>query len=731
MAQIDRLLKDPDKHFTPRVAQVVQDLHKQDRDVAAADPGLHPQQADLRRHAQQAETLGLRQGEFVQATKNGLQRIHRPETAEEFTARVAKVAARKGLEKPLYFPSESIALEHHPDFSAHAVGRSRATATPKAYTGKLFREGREDTHPEVYLTGLQRSIKRKHNWNLVADTFDQNAFKGLTNMKMGEIRKELDRRGIDPNSVSLWNPGRYRDELRTAQETSAGRHGDAEIADDEFGVNHLQQAVASSAIKDPAAVPNHLHETSGWSVVPRDAFNEIDAGTKPSGKAGRSWDILRGKQSRLMLSPNPAWNTFQVLSNAGLGAAATTAKGGFLPVALARQARLYKRLSPEARSEVDALAGEGASIHGQQARMGATMTVGKRYRNLKASPVWDKRVAGKGPTVRNLNPLEAGFAVDRWQNAHFRRAVLMQSMKHEVGKLDAQGVEDIIKDPARAEDHAQFMNDWMGDYTTYTSRERKGIARGPMFYGFLRHSLNLVFKTIPRDHPILGSIIMELGQLQQDELEKLGVDNLPWAKGKYYYSQGGKLHEVDLSRANPAMNALTGVNSPSQLAGVGGPLMGALSDQAFHASGFKDKQWSVYGKAAPYGAKASYFNPARGRVLLEDLLGTVPAYRTAEKATMFGPQGDDSLLWSHRPIKHKDKELRRADLERIEEDRRAANIAQILMPLIPRQSRDPEIAKTYGIKRTKKKRKTSQSYTGLGGDIGGDVGGELGGGSLQ
>jgi hypothetical protein len=644
-----------------------------------------------------------------------------------FIKRVQSEADKHGLERPLYFPHEADSLDTNPDFASRAVGGAKAVNAPFKRTYTLFNEGRRDTSPDVYLTGLARSIKRKHNWNLVADQFDRSTFKGLRNMPLRQLKAELRARGIDPADVTFWNPGRYRKQLQAGELSAVdkpNRYGDAVSPAEELGVERMQGALADSVRPGTHEIPEELAKSRGWAALPKHAGDEILASAHGENKYVRGVDIARGKSARLMLGLNPAWNVFQVLSNTGLGLAATK---GALPMRMAQADRLYRTLTPETKQLVDATVGEGAGSHGNLAKLGASSS-GKlttKYRQAMASPALDKRILG-GPPARQLNPIQAGFTFDHYQNGKFRRALLVHSLKQEASKLDDATVKAMLKDPAKAEAHAKLMTDWLGDYTTYTARERKSLVRYPMFYGYLRHSTKLLFKTLPADHPLLLTAALELGQLQHSELKALGLDSLPWADGKFYYTSGGKVHEVPLGRANPVANSLTSLNSFGQLTSFFPPYAQAIANQIAGKDLYTGKGWDAYGKPG-FGKPDSYFAPARGRIFAEDMLGAVSAYRTGEKLTMPGPQGDDSMLFSPRPTEHKDKKLRKQDRQRTAQDRQATaglgGALRTVMPIIPRVSRDPEIAKSLAAKPKKKhpRRKVNYGF-GAGGSSGGGLG---------
>lgn len=697
---IDALIANADKAFTPRLAKVVRQEQARERRVAAGDPGLDPVQAQLRRHAQQAEVLGVERSVITRRTPQGVDEVVHRESDASYLRRVKRAAADAGLERPGYFPSQKRPSIRHSD---RAIGGARAVADPKAYTGALFRTGREDVRADVFAQGLERGIKRKYNWNLVGKTFEKHSFAWGRNQSIGQLLDELDRRGIDPGSVAFWNPRRYKD--------NAQRRGDhQQVLEGGEGLDH---AVHDSAVtvKDLATRPEDFKGTNGWSVVPRAVYDEIHADTKTSTIAGRGLDVIKGKQSRVLLGLSPAWLQFQVVSNALLTGLAGTGPADFVKAQV-----WWRKLSDAEKAAVEPFVGMG-QFHDaiQQPHLGAAKSRVKAinqtvdaWRALKQTAFLQR--VGRG------NPLDVLFRADNAQNNAFRRSVLYSQVKRDAykrmgvnAKLIAGGhsrlvhiltlgpekqMRAIIADSRDLERHAQHVNDFLGDYTTYTARERRTLGRAVMFYGFLRFSLRFTFLTMPLKHPVMSAIVAQLGKLQTEEVRKLlGGDELPWALGKLYFERNGKLASIDLSRANPAANALTNLRAPKDILGFLPPLFVSALDQAYSKTGFRDRPFRVEGENQgrvnkPYGVEN------RARIFLDQMLGLAAPYRALEKATQAGPQGDDSLLWSPRPTKYVKPEILQS-IAKGEADRPAGVGGRLLrevVPLIPRPDRAPEIA---------------------------------------
>jgi hypothetical protein len=721
--------------------------------VGREDPALTAAQRLSRRYAQQAEALGLKRGEIPAAATDGVpQMAYGEEKLSDFVKRVKAAADQQGHETPAYFPSERYDMELQPDHASRAVGGTRAVRGPQRYAGKNFRLGIQDTSPDVYLTGLSRNLKRKHNWRLVTQLASEHALGNLRGSAKG-VREAAMQRGYDPKDYVLWNPRVFRQRME---------HLESDAPDLQAELHDLgPEAYTTDALAKSRDASGQYAEDSGWIAIPRKAWKEIEDSAKPSGAVGRSWDIFKAKNSRVLLGVgNIPWLQFQVASNAMLAGVATR---GTLLVDLPKTMKWWKGLDDATKEELDALLGSGTTHDIAQPHLGAAAnnSIVNAYRGFKQLPIWDAKVKGRGPSLRNLNPIEASFAADRAQNALFKRTVLYNQVKREAfhrmgermnlaqrlqGRVahaltlgPREAMDALIRDKAAIEHHADVVNDWLGDYTTYTAAERKVLNRAVMFYGFMRYSLKFVFYTMPVKHPVETAIIGKLGQLQADEIEKLlGGADLPWAFGKLYLTQDGQLKSIDLSRANPALNTITQSFSdkPSNWTSVLPPVAVSTLEQLPGIGGRKfwaDRSWRVGGKSAPYGSsRSSYSNLDAARVFADEMLSMAAPYRIGETLTQEGPQGDDSMLFDQRPMSYSGRTRRgKAILKSINDqkafDKSAESLIGELVPLLPQASNDVHAAKnqaaidkaakplpktkTYGVKRTGTTR-TGRSGTG-------------------
>jgi len=680
---------------------------------------LAEREAALRAVREQRATLTRREGE----------------STADYTRRVKEAADKEGLAEPLYFPSNKYDLDTEPSNADFAPGGPKVSPAVRRYKGRNFDIGTQDTNPEVFVQGLMRNVKRKYNTKLVADTLDSVALPSYgTTLKATQLKHRLAEDGVDLGTVAFWNPGLFNkrlaehDQALDDVERRELEHGNPE----EFGQARTMSALVDSLRTN---IPEDLDKESGWRPVPRAAFDEIMSATKPSGRAGRSYDIFKAKQSRVLLGGlNIPWLQFQVASNAILTGLAT--KGEAITDVVATQ-RWWRKLTDEEKGEVDALLGSGAQADAAQPKLGSTAngSLVNTYRAFKKSGIFDKRIAGKGPTTRQLNPIEIMFGLDRGQNSLFRRTLMYNQIKRdafqrmgenitraEAAQARIQGVlrlppeeqwRAVMRDHKAMEEHADAVADWLGDYTTYTNFERKTLARYVMFYGYLRFSLRFAFYTMPVKHPIMSAILLQMGRLQADEIrELLGGEELPWSLGKVYFDGDGRVagiklrpDSIDLAKANPALNAVTGLTEATQVySPVLPPILAAATDQVLSRSLYRgNKPWRVKGERSDYFAGfEDYDLGTRARIFGDDVASIVAPYRHGKKLTQSGQQGDDSMLGSARPTpppKGRTKSsriLRRsllADRRFDEEQSGWQEAVGELLPLLPRPSRDPEKAR--------------------------------------
>jgi hypothetical protein len=698
----------------------------------------------LNRAVQNERLEGVRQGKAraavgeSKAAERDLRAARRrgeeldPRNAEpmpEFRGRVSAAAKGKGLERPGYFPSRK---RERVRFSPFTTGGARRAKPDKRYRGRLFAAGREANGTTEYHQALAQNIKGAHNWGLITRTIGDHAIRGLTGVKYGEAVDRAARQGVDLESVRFVDMDAFESRLHDHATEGGPVHE---------GVNPIEHDI-HQALQDSMVNPSeggHLQAGAGRLVaLPKGIADELLADTKPSGVFGRSLDILKGKQARIMLGLSPAWLQFQVVANALQAGMATKALPHEWVIA---NVKWWRGLSPAQKKAIEPYVGIG-SFHDaiDTPRMGAAATGGlvNGYRAFKAHPFWHApRGPLRGAAISQLNPLDVLFRLDNAQNNFFRRAVLYNRLKREaydrMGKnmsvmmrtqdkilgaapKDAKAmIDQLINERGSLEKGAEAVRDFLGDYATKTAKERRWLDRNIMFYGYLRFSLRFAFYTMPVKHPVMTAIIGQLGRLNTDEVRKLlGGDELPYSLGKLYFTKGGKIQSIDLSRANPALNALTGalatragekgiIRSTLQAAlQVLPPMFVSALDVAMAKSSFKDKPLKVDEESTARPNKQG--QAINDRQALEYVLASAARlaapYRLAEKRAADGrPMSDNSLLFKAGPFggqkytHYRDPSIR-GDVARARGDSTPGQIVlHELLPLLPRPDRSVDVAR--------------------------------------
>ena len=656
---VEKLIEKAEGAFTPRLRQRVQVEGNRSRRIARIDPDIDEGQALRRTYMPAAELLG------VEAVAG--------ESAVQFARRVRKAGKKKGLGSAAYFKSEEIPKGVNAVF---AKGGARAVAGDRQYTGALTRTGRESGDLDIVSRSAAGGIKRFYNWNHVAKTVDRHVFSWSRNTKHTayDLERQIRLRGIDPDTVALWNPRLYRE----AQKGVAAAE-QLPDADPSLVSTRVHDATRNAtATLDDLATNREQFSQAGWQLAPKDAIDEVmsTSGGHGEGAVGRGYDITKGQISRVLLA-NPAWLGFQVASNGLMSGLA-----GVTPADMLRAPAFWKKLSPEDRAAAQAIYG----THGwfkEQRRMGAAggqWTAG--WNALKDTPFYRRALDGKSP----LDALF--FRPDNAQNNFFRNALMYNRIKRQAyremganatmiarsqqrltGILKGNPEDQMLalaKNKKVVEAHAQAVDDFLGNWTRYTAAERRGWSRFVMFYGFLRFATRLAFYTMPVKHPIMSSILLQVGRLEKDELERIfGTEPPPWEYGNLYaptaaWGENPSREEtnfrVPTTRLVPFFNALQ-YGNPGAPIGMLNPGVGLGLNQLTGKNTTMDQPYTVDGSTAYVQKSAdlgSLFPPSANRlqIMLGEGLRLSPYYRAAEAAILRGNQSDDSSLLFPQAIKY-------------------------------------------------------------------------------
>lgn len=768
--------------------------------------------AEARRLRAQAEGAGLPvryPTEAIEELDDAIQGASDPaeaaaaKQAQERLLRTYSAQVRAAREADELTPSVEPAFVTHEKSNvfgsgAFATGGSRAVVGPKRSQMELLRTGRANVTPQALEQSIAKSLKRIHNWELVArqaevstvnvtpamiakaGIFKESAErpgvavpKSAAELSIDEWRKVLRAHNMDQRDWAFWNPGRMR--LRQEQlhaldaDEVDGAEASADVAlSDAGGAAIYDKAVRESMVPaGEAAGP--IVKSKGWRLIPRAAYDEIMDSTHPSGAWGRGFAKVQGFQSRILLGLSPSWLQMQAASNAML---ATGALRGNV-VAFLRSPIFwhgFRQKEPGLMRAIDEQLGSSVlQAHGQKIRFGASLdqrptmdAVVNMIDGFSELPVM--RQIKRGGTVAGKrlpapNPINGMFFLDQLQNRYFRHAVLYNDVKRAAykrmgermgqaaryqhqfadlvrGKDPVEQMKAILENPALLEKHVRAVEDWLGNYTTFTAFERRVLKRSILFYGFLRHSTRLLFYTLPVKHPGILAVAAKLTQLRNEEVrDLLGGDAVPWAFSRVYIDERtgevatretpqSAVRSVDLYRLNPVTNALVeAIEDPKKIAGLMSPAAQILFDQIYSTKAFSGQGFQIEGSAA-YRSDLPLFSLQRAQIALGSALSTAYPYRKAVQLRAGGhSQADDALLWHMEPMRYKTAQARQRERGRIRRYRETSPVADLVPLLGLADARFAKPDTTRADVRRRKKAESGSSSSGGGGGWGAAGGG--------
>jgi hypothetical protein len=697
--------------------------------LRGSDTTIKNLEAEVRAWGPIGRTLGIHQK--LEKIVDGLEtkKAEGKITPDEFDSKVVAaqqqfvkrtyVAARKhGLAEPAY-------VQHIPDNRLRAsnfTAGHKAMAAPHQTKYSLFDQGIQNTTPDAYDQGIARTIKRNTNWDTAANIMERHAEKwsrgkaggGRTAKKLAE---EIDDKKLDHRDWRIVDVGLFRKE---AQKIDNVENPDADL--EHTGDQRLADALSNHTYTIGDAKQAAFQKDSRYVVIPAGAADELAALAKPSGAGLRTIQKVQGIQSKVLLNTNPTFVPIQVLQNT-IGA--TAALRGNL-MAFINSHREWRKLPEDSKHVIAEQVGQSVSdSHAYIPKYGSTVdnSLTRGYNKVFNSDQVLKYRQGF------LNPLNWNPWMDGKQNLAFRRTVFINEAKRNAGKRMGTNAEaarkgmppimDVLKmepGPAKAKalreiepeivKVAEHINDWMGDFTRYTARERKYLRSFLLFYGFLRFATKLAFYTLPVKHPIATAIGAKLGTLHNDEVidllsnqaaqqgvskkeaeEELRKNGFPDSFGRIYLTDDGKLRSIDLARLNPLSSPLVeAAGNPKQAAfGLLSPALQALADLGYGKSSFTGKDLNTQGFYSNSRHKPTIGLGESARYVTRTLSRTAWPVRAADDILSDRPQGDDSLpILRDRPLVPMNNSEREKYDRWIESHKTAGTRAMRLVPLTSR-----------------------------------------------
>jgi hypothetical protein len=667
----------------------------------------------------------------------------RRETDAEVLKRLDEAAVAQGLRPGGYFPHGP--NESPADFTAGMNLRAKANVHPTQY--ERFELGNVPRDFKSFEQAVASNLKRRFQWTQNARLMDELALvRGRTKsgdpVRQGTLkqwRTHFRSAERDPNDFVFVNSVKF-----------TNRKGDDF---EEMGAE-FEGVIDGGDLGQVAS--KEFESSTKWVAVPRAAYEALSPQTphgigKGASIAGRlAGKVIKGIPTKLILGLNPSWAVLQVINDGTLAALA-----GVGPGTVARSEQFWRSAGGQAvLKEVQPYIGATTferELTGRGQRLGhlvdsdITNALGSVADALRSSPLHIPGRAGE-LAYAHRNPLDWLFQFTHWEADKFRRALLYKQMERQayedLGSAlgDAMRMTDPLQQvfnparPARTvrermmdlaqnrelmEEFGTHVDRMMGNFTRFGPKERAILERNVMFYGFLRFSVRFTFWTMPTRHPIVSSIAGHMSQLHEKEVRRLmGVKPdeplLPGMLSKYYFIKDGKLMELPLQRANPALNALTqGAPSLTGLVGALPPLVQELLNQIASKDLYFDSPFRLEGDPAlshkprllqrKLGGFESLAMPGspRFKIALANLLGALAPYRTfVAPGKDRSPMSSESepLFYDRVPMEYVDPKIatdieyqRRQDVARPDWE----VIRNSMVVPFPQQSRDKERVRRY------------------------------------
>jgi hypothetical protein len=669
--------------------------------------------------------------------------------ASSFVTSTKKLAAAQGLGDV-----DPVFVKHRKRDTGgagmRAVGGAErgAVAGPKKSDLSLFRKGFRDTSDRAYALGMQESAKRAVQWRMVDELVQDHVpewsrgknGKGLT---LRQFETASERKLLDPKDWTAWRAGRER----------AHPDDDARVNDD--------ADFESVPLSDVTSTDWALQGQTFYAV-PTAAFNEMKRSRGPADVAAARFSRFTGAQSNLILATNPAYGVRQVLQTMPLTLISVGSR--LTDPAFRRNLQAYKRaakLQPDQWSDVLDVIGvrsksadavrsvkradrldvkrfEGALVHTWGGLFGAPVkdyfVAQRRSPGGAGTASQVGRTAGKVALTPFRLMRDGNMMLDAWQDRFARVAALAaQDARMAKGPADRFGKEVAdataaqakrigplaaalglppaeLDNLARSREFRQLANEaadgitkWLGDYANYTQLEQKSIRAVLPFYGFARHSTRLLVYTLPVEHPfVFAAVLSQVGvqqrkkeQLLRDYMKKIGREgDIPdMLDGLMLTADGGgKLETVDWRWMNPLTGPVFEALSSdpgSATTGAMTPILKGALETMFETNAFtKQRLTNADGASGPS-------NPLTGvdksRVVLNRFLSSMFPFRAYNdwKNGEKGKLADTSLPFDAVPMPYKPLQSGKPsagmerNTKRIDEAKRQGTTERLLDSVVP------------------------------------------------
>jgi hypothetical protein len=625
----------------------------------------------------------------------------------------------------------------------HTIGR-RTPPDPKKWGSVLQRQGYRSTDPALVEDGMLKSIRNKLAVEHISKFDERFRVPGTANkLTSREAHAELLKKGLNPDHYEVANLGKI------FQGISEHSIGGADML--HLDLNPLDHSKTLGDMVHSARGLNPNDVTKGFQIYPKTALNELQGNLSSQKLALRAYGKVKGKLSSLMLGTNPGWAT----NMSAVTYPSQFILGGGHPWDFPASVKWYKGLSEGDKRTFDLQTGTdnpfksshemnteklGASAKGLQNKpkidtllnnmqvmrrspVGRFLSTPEKASNLvlKLERV-PRRYARIGVAAKHMKNMAIDKMLEEAKGLHAAQGSLEKATLHlkTLGRMPADKyMNEVAKSIPHMEEVAAKTSSMLGEWQHMTNLERNTIGKVPLFYPWIRYSLNLATKTLPRDHPLGYALAGQLGVMSREEMRRLLGTDTPVGKAPLGRAQPGlepnerQWDWAGASQADPLLNQFTdllnalpgGTGSAADVLGTLPPFISAPIEYMANRNFFTDKPLK---NAEPYKFGQHKENrPGFFGTMAAKAIETLDPGRAAQEIASGGrPQAADSLFGS-KPMSYSPRAERSIEEGAKEKTAPSRLVGKFGIPLFPHK--EPGILESKFKQQAKEKKKEEQT----------------------
>lgn len=452
----------------------------------------------------------------------------------DFDAEVRAELDRRGMRDPIYFRAADVSNRGVLNVMGDYPG-SQIPPKELRNMGELAKQGRIAEAGGILLEnayrGRQALEMRRHTKEFLDERLEKNA-DGEPILRDGREWRQIQTENPDsiPVGMALYPLQEFNRVLqRGAWEEAAGL---------------IENALQASA-REARAVPGRQ-----YGMVPKAALEEFRNQMVPYSRTLKHLRTIGRLQSAALLAASPAWFGYQLLASPLAGFVHHPNPVRWIKAIKTRLTE-WESIPEQTRLNIQSYYGGTPADAYSMRTVQASMRPETIPNQANAAGYMLRSPVGRIMQTLANNARKGGplIAANRRYEGAVRDVIALIQMDKDanaervlqfgakVGEAHARVARDLhaIKDKPLAERMAYYdkpenakarwqlvdaLDDAVGNWNALTTKE-KGLAATTVFYPFLRFSLRWLLHSMPRNRPVTTGILMNLGQANAEELEKL------------------------------------------------------------------------------------------------------------------------------------------------------------------------------------------------------------------